>query len=189
MENLILHPTPTAQWHSLVAEASHASGINLNEDLESYLVFLLMRFEEHVDLAANAIALDYLEIQQQAPAQRCSGLRDLGDQCLLVAGLFPGRAIRRQVKINYFINLGQNAYNNLAEINEKILAKLFAALSDQFIALMDVLHTARDLSNDDPSLAPIQAFDIWGEFPQSQVLEQFIKDGYSLPIRGNKSEH
>ena len=44
MNKIILHPTETSQWHALVNEAQAASRLILNEDTESYLVFLLMRF-------------------------------------------------------------------------------------------------------------------------------------------------
>jgi hypothetical protein len=44
MKQLILDSTPLAQWKSLVHEAQASCDRQLDEALESYLVFLLMRF-------------------------------------------------------------------------------------------------------------------------------------------------
>ena len=57
MSKLVLHPTSTAQWHSLVCEAESASNIYLDEELQSYLVFLLMRFLDKPAMAAKVLAL------------------------------------------------------------------------------------------------------------------------------------
>ncbi len=38
---LLLQPTTTAQWQSLVKDAESSSNLRLNNELESYLVFLL----------------------------------------------------------------------------------------------------------------------------------------------------
>ena len=46
MKSLILHPTDIAQWYALVNEAQVASQLNLTENTESYLVFLLQRFSQ-----------------------------------------------------------------------------------------------------------------------------------------------
>ena len=46
MNKLILHPTDISQWHALVNEAQAATRLILNENTESYLVFLLMRFSQ-----------------------------------------------------------------------------------------------------------------------------------------------
>ena len=46
MKQLILEPTVQAQWQSLVHEAQSACDRHLDETLESYLVFLLMRFAD-----------------------------------------------------------------------------------------------------------------------------------------------
>ena len=60
MAQLILEPTSTAQWHALVSEAEAVAERQLDETLESYLVFLLMRFASRPDLASRALAIDYL---------------------------------------------------------------------------------------------------------------------------------
>jgi hypothetical protein len=93
--NLILENTEVAQWHSLVRQAEEEYGSYLDESMESYLVFTLMRFMKDQDLATQAVALDQL--------------RDIGDQCLLLSGLYPKRAERRLVRVSYYVNIGRAA--------------------------------------------------------------------------------
>ena len=88
MKSLVLQPTDTAQWHALVAEAQQACRHTLTETLESYLVFMLMRFTGRPDLVARAMALEFLDAQGEG-CQQPDMLRDVGDKCLLFSGFFP----------------------------------------------------------------------------------------------------
>ncbi|HHJ19930.1 MAG TPA: hypothetical protein ENJ84_08960, partial [Gammaproteobacteria bacterium] len=77
-----------AQWQKLLREAGEHSGVELDEELESYLVFMLMRYLKRPDMAQRVMALEFLEALQQDRRQREESLREVGDQCLLYSGLF-----------------------------------------------------------------------------------------------------
>ena len=89
MSRLILEPTPQAQWQSLLHEAQSACHQRLDESLESYLVFLLMRFTDRPECMARIMAEDYLQSQSLHGEQRADKLREVGDHCLLFSGLCP----------------------------------------------------------------------------------------------------
>lgn len=146
MSNFSVCPTSTASWQSLVLEAQSASHINLNEDLQSYLVFLLMRYLYDVELTQRPIALDFLETLHERGKMQQHHLQDVGDKCLIVSGFFPGLAERRLVRVEYFINIGQGAYTALSYLSGKANARLFHELSSGFFPLVDVLKTIRSLS-------------------------------------------
>jgi len=78
MHTLILHPTAVSQWQALVLEAEQACEINLDTELESYLVFLLMRFLRHQDIADSILALEFLHSLDKHGQVRYNKLRDLG---------------------------------------------------------------------------------------------------------------
>lgn len=92
MKQLILHPTDISQWHALVNEAQAATRLILNENTESYLVFLLMRFSQGTKLIESVVALDFLESMRKPRQLQVELLRDVGDKSLLFCGLFPGIA-------------------------------------------------------------------------------------------------
>lgn len=153
MRSLLLHPTSTAQWLGLIHEAQHTLSIKLHEELESYLVFLLMRFTGEPDVAHSVLGLDFLESTQQINRTQPVALQSVGDKCLLFAGLFPERAQKRRVAPDYFIHLGKSAYFNLAEniILEK-QAELFAKLCKEFLLLTDILQATRVVSQNNHDL-------------------------------------
>ena len=143
MEKLILHPTETSQWHALVNEAQASTRLILDENTESYLVFLLMRFSQGPKLIESVIALDFLESMQATRRRQVDLLRDVGDKSLLFCGLFPGIAERRKLSLKYFFNMGQTAYLCVGELQTTETAELFFQLSAQFSTLQQILQAMR----------------------------------------------
>lgn len=163
MSDLVVHPTSTAQWHALVSEAESASGCILKEDLESYLVFLLMRFANQPHMLARVLAMDYLNGLSASDRHRREKLQEVGDHCLLFSGLFPQQAERRMVKISYFVDLGRVAYSQTAELTTNQMASVYADLAREFVSLMDILQTMRTLQGKQSQLGPLHAFELWNE--------------------------
>lgn len=193
MDPLILQPTSTAQWHSLVNEAICTSGVHLSEELESYLVFMLMRYTENPHISNGMLAIDYLQSQQSTGKVRRVALQDVGDKCLLFSGLFPGLASSRQVRVSYFVKLGQSAYCILSHLERGGLSPLYYSLSEDFVPLMDVLQAFRSFEENKPLLSPIEALELWSD-TQSEgafrtLQEQIDKDAFILNNYNNKSTH
>lgn len=143
MSKLILHPTDLSQWHALVNEAQASSRIILDENTESYLVFLLMRFSQTPHLMDSVIALDLLESMNALGRRQLDLLRDVGDKSLLLCGLFPGMAHRHHVKLDYFSQMGQAAYLTVGELHDRQNAELYFQLSAQFIQMQQILQAMR----------------------------------------------
>jgi hypothetical protein len=160
MKQLILDSTPRAQWLLLVHEAQASCDRRLDETLESYLVFLLMRFTRKPHCTARIMAEDYLHAYACGRGERIGRLRDVGDHCLLFSGLFPQLAERRLVSIGYFVNLGRSAYQQLSGLLDHGRALVYGHLSETFVVLMDVLQAMRELDGR-PVLTPIQTMEIW----------------------------
>lgn len=189
MQNLILHPTSTAQWHSLLMDAQQSAAISLTESLEAYLVFLLMRFSDNPQLASSVLGLDFLVAYQQLlRRQRYDLLKEVGDKCLLFAGLFPQRAVKRRVKISYFVKLGQSAYFTAchsASSNEP----LFHELCLEFPKLMDVLQAMRETSS---GMSLLQSFELWNETGSQAAWQRLCEATQAIPIsiiNQNKSKN
>jgi len=161
METLVLHPTSTAQWHALVNDAEQAAHCRLDEDLESYLVFLLMRFAGQPQVTARVLALDYLDGLLGTGREGRDRLRDVGDVCLLYSGLFPQVAARRRVRISYYVQLGRTAYRELSNRLENGFAQIYVHLSQAFVSLMDVLQAMRTMGHQRPALLPLEAYELW----------------------------
>jgi len=154
MRQLILHPTSIAQWHSLVCEAETAAQIHLDEELQSYLVFLLMRFLGKPNIVSKILALDYIDSLLSSGHLKQEKLREVGDVCLIHAGLFPKRARRKRVSEQYFVELGSGAYQQLSVVVESQVADLYYRLSHSFLPLKNLLHAMHKLGDTTHSKDP-----------------------------------
>ena len=94
-------------------------------------------------LLARAQALDWLDAQSRCGTVRADALRDVGDRCLLIAGLYPGLAERRRVGIDYFVDLGRGAYFEVADASRNAYAALFEQLARSYRELVRTLRAMR----------------------------------------------
>lgn len=180
---ILLNSTPVALWHDIVHDAEIACSTRLREEIESYLVFLLVRYTNKPDTLKHVIATDILEGLKLGPHERELALQGVGDRCLIFSGLFPKIAEKRLVKISYFINLGQTAYGTIS----KKRSDVYHGLARQFVGLMDILQSIRNYSQSHPDLLPLQAYDLWNETGSQRALSvlKLYSDG-AIP---NKTPH
>ncbi len=169
-KKLILASSEMAQWHELVCEAEADYGCHLNETMQSYLVFTLMRFMKKQDLVSHVLALKYLHTHNLPDKIKLEQLRDVGDQCLLVSGLYPKRALKRNVRVSYYVDLGRSPYHNLSTCAQQGIGELYHQLADTFIVLMDLLQTIRQYNT--PALQPLAAIELWSDTGSKVAFDQ-----------------
>jgi len=180
-KKLILDSSELSQWHTLVQEAEQDYGSHLDEAMQSYLVFTLMRFAKNQQLNSHALALDYLTSHHLPQNLRSDKLRDIGDQCLLVSGLYPQSAEKRHVGASYYVDLGRSAYHHISMVTQQGIAELYQQLAESFVLLMDLLQTIRQYSA--PALQPIAALDLWQQTGSRAAYKQITKSGIPLHDR------
>ena len=149
MSTILTDTAATALWHDLVREAEQRGAAPLDDEIESYLVFLLMRHLRDAGLGGHVFALDYLATLDDVGTSRRDNLRDVGDRCLLIAGLYPQQAQRRLVSLNYFLDLGSRAYADIADVARTAYAELFRRLAAMFGRLVRVLVEIRRIGGAD----------------------------------------
>ena len=101
MQDFNAYETIMGQWFDLMRMAQAQSASYLREDVESYLVLLLMRFTERPELASVVLAEDYLHATQSSGRVQHEKMRDVADGCLLHAGFYPERSERKNVSPEY----------------------------------------------------------------------------------------
>lgn len=183
MAKLVVQPTSTAQWHALVSEAEAASGCILDQDIESYLVFLLMRYTNKPHMISRVLGLDYLQAGSANKRVHHDKLRDVGDHCLLFSGLFPQHAEKRMVKISYFVDLGRVAYHQMAELTSTLMGETYANLSREFVSLMDILQTMRTVRGKGAPLAPMHAFELWQDTGSQHAYKTLRASTGACPVK------
>lgn len=179
--SIVTQVTSTALWHEIVHEAEQSCAILLKEEIESYLVFLLMRYIDKPEFVKQIVALDFLQGMDLTPARREGALRDVGDKCLLFAGLFPSIATTRLVRLSYFVKMGQTSYFRISRKSND----LYDHLSNQFVMMMDVLQSIRQYSAKCPDLLPLQAYELWNDTGSPRalaMLKQYTSHPEAIPL-------
>lgn len=174
IRKLILQPTDTSQWYTAINEAQQELSVTLPEPLESYLVFMLIRFTDSTDCLNSVVGKEYLQSNAMMTNQRELMLRDVGDKCLLFSGFFPGQARRRHVKLSYFINIGKSAYASIAHMNQASM-ELYASLAKDFVSVMDVMQALRQREEQHHLIVPSDAVELWKTY-ESRVSAEFMAD-------------
>lgn len=140
---LLAHP----DWKSLIQSAEARSAITLPLPLENYLTLLIERFSRETSLFNAVMAMAWLEAKQRAEAEQ---YMKVGDECLMLAGLFPHYIDRRSLRLRYYVQLGRSAYAALSHHT----SDLYGALASEFVVLTDVLYYVRS----DALLLPFEAY-------------------------------
>ena len=145
MKEIIPESTPQAAWYRIVEEAKRLTGYQFSDALQSYLILTLEHYTTQSHIASRVIALDFLEHAKLDSTMSILTMREIGDHCLLLSGLFPERIKRKNVSLSYIIGMGKQAYQRLsASPRPKYFdPKLFFNLQRNFVGLMDVLHHMR----------------------------------------------
>lgn len=149
--------TPLQLWYELVREGEDRARTPLPDPVEQYLVFVLQRHQGDARLGSRTAALEYLHAFETGGRERADALRDVGDRCLLIAGLFPRVARRRNVQPGYYAALGQAAYGGVANVSHAGYAELFAQLASRFDAMLRVLAGLQPRGEAEAALLALEA--------------------------------
>lgn len=180
---LLQNSTSVALWRDIILEAEAACKVFLKADLESYLVFLLIRYTNKPEVVKQIIATEFLKGLDLLSTQRQVILQGVGDKCLLLSGLFPGVSQKRLVKLSYFIKLGQSAYATISSDR----SDLYSLLATQFVPLMDILQSIRHDSAE--LLLPLEAYELWVETGSRAALQSLKHYTDNIPILINLHEN
>lgn len=172
---LLTNTTPVMLWQTVLRHAENSCAITLPPELETYLVSLLIRYTNKPEFIKQILATAYLDALSQAQNQRQLSLQHIGDQCLLFAGLFPRVAVKRHVKVSYFVDLGRSAYYAASPTSDD----LFRSLALEFVVLMDVLQSIRKA----PDLLPLEAYELWNDVGSQRALKILQTYTSSLPSK------
>ena len=147
MKKIITEKSVLANWYTLILEAEQKTSLVLNDKIESYTIFLLIRFTERAEFAKSVIAIDFLKTLNLKGQQQRNELQILGDKCLLLSGLFPEIATKKRVNVNYFMSMGQNAYQQLYYLESyRDNDQIYGQLTESFPMITKVLGAMRDIS-------------------------------------------
>ncbi len=148
-EHATYEPTILATWYEFVRLGERRSAVTIDVDVESYLVFTLIRFMHDVESFSTVLAMELLKASTEYTGHKKeAALNNVGDVSLLLAGLYPERHQALRVSKRYFIEIGRIAFASLAMNFEKrkfpAKAKLFHKVERGFPSMINILCAARE---------------------------------------------
>ncbi len=167
-----------------IREAVEHQKLQVSETTEFYLVNLLQDFMKSGDLLdEEPLALLYCRATQAQYNLKISLLRKLGDISLYTVGFFPESFSKQLVDSEYYIRMGETAYNNLSHLfsEKNILSLIFDDLSQHFPAYVDILAevSEKSLSRKDSDL--LRLYESWQTTGSSRSQKILAEKGI-LPL-------
>ena len=184
---------PVEFFDCAVREAMDSQQVSVSEEARFYIVSLLSRYISTDNLfARNAegkvedevLALRLAEAAAEANIEvRRKHYQRMGDFSLYIAGFFAGSLERKLVDVDYYIDMGGAAYNEVSRIpTRKTDAELFAELADSFSDFVAVLgqvsEESRLSAGDHQSL--LQLYEVWVRTGSDRIAKQLAEAGIVL---------
>src|SRR3989338_275605 len=130
--------------------------LNLSQDVEFYLVNLLIHFsttDKLYDRSENGEVKDIALVEMLLnahilPSQQVPILKKMGDVSLYISGFFSDSLFKKMINLDYYIKMGNYAYASLSHLMTTPFSKgikpLFHELAEKFIPLVEVISGIAD---------------------------------------------
>ncbi|MBS1269656.1 MAG: hypothetical protein MAG794_00607 [Gammaproteobacteria bacterium] len=188
-------------FHESITDSVSNQNVDVCDETVVYITQLLtqyVRSEELFERDEDGVRLKPLAILYcKAAAEhdrktRCDYLKKLGDLALFVSGWFAYNLERRRVGLNYYVQMGECAYDWLREscgssVRERVFAQIFQDLSMHFAELRDAIfeiHISVDARSNSDLLG---LYELWQRSGSSRAAELLRSEGIDvLPEHGDK---
>ncbi len=134
-------------FDTLISLGEEKTHVVLSFDLHFFLVDCLVQHLHDKNILQQVLALEILRSTEQFREQGNVLLKRAGDGALLLAGLFPERALRLNVSSDYFRFMGQAAYASLGArlqvTSQPERGKFYDRVAERFQLLEKVLDAVR----------------------------------------------
>lgn len=176
------------QWNELLDQAGLFSGIQLESGIQQYLVNTLAAYINDEALANRALYPEQILNMLHEGKARQHQLKEMGDHCLIISGLYPLLAEKRHVPISHYIDLGITSYRHLSSQVNPLQQIFFAQLADEFNNMVNLLYTLRLFAGSEP-LSPLQAFELWQDTGSATAYQILTRSRQSIPACVNTAAY
>ena len=201
-KNILAEVDAKAFFEDAVQSAIAHQHLKIHHETAIYLINLLyiaIHTERVFDMDSNRqghkpLALIYGEaLDAPSISHRDMALKRLGDISLFISGVFANSLKRSLVDVDYYINMGGNAYSFLAEsrrVSRQTDAYkiVYLELSEQFTSLVDVLAEVCEESHGDTSADIMRLYEIWQRTGSQRSLKKLRSVGIE-PIAAKLTRH
>jgi hypothetical protein len=164
-----------AFFHEAVIETVQRQRVDVTAAAAMYLANLLVSFVRTAALFETTpegvmlrpLALIYADaVNAPTRVAREQALRRLGDVALFIAGAFSASLRDKAVDVDYYIAMGGNAYDCLAQSSNagaaaRARAEIYAELATKFVLFVDVVGEVCDQGRPASDLDLLRLYEVW----------------------------
>ena len=169
---LTLVAQPQAYFKELVSKALNNQKLLTQPETEFYLVNLLNEFmktdrlyskDSNGGVREEALAIMLKEaLEQPQLHQQRAHFRHIGDVSLYVAGFFQDSLNRKLVDVDYYIDVGGAAYQQVAaRADEDALKTVYLELAEKFGSFVEVLAEVSDKTTPRSEKDILRMYELW----------------------------
>ena len=179
---------PSEFFDTLVQESLAATGVSVSLPVKNYLSDLLQFyiFSDHLFSELNTsgkkqvktLAELYLHSQHSGVSLK-NNLKQMGDISLYISGFFRESLKKKLVSVDYYINMGRQAYQSLSDFQKD--GDVFEELALRFKDLVVVLFQIRKKNSTNNDM--LSLLDQYMETGSTQVAKDLINQGIQIPFK------
>lgn len=168
----------------------------ISENMEYYLVTLLCKYIHQAENEENCLALMLKKARESPDPERISIYKNIADTSLYYSGFFQDFFTDKCFDIKYYIQMGENAFEELSSLtkkynaNQKFLVKLYAEMSSKFLDSVDILlHISEKTfgKNLDTPGALLNAYDTWLQTDSPKLFQELTEKGV-IPVKTSRKK-
>jgi hypothetical protein len=190
LSDIVFGKTAQEYFQELVSGALSHRRIRVQEETEFYLVNLLagqltreQLFATGADGAVRSepLALILKRALEGGREERWRSLKKLGDTSLFVGGFFGDSIARSLVDLDYYIAMGERAYDALSESPPAPgMEGLFAELAQRFESFVDLFAEIAEMSDLRSNRGLVRLYERFLQTGSQRVAEQLRVRGVAL---------
>ncbi len=195
MSNSTVLENSASFFNTLVSECLRNTGINVSESVKIYLSELLQFyiFSDHLfseldssgKKQVKTLAELYLNSHYSNVSLK-SNLKKIGDTSLYISGFFRESLRKKMVSVDYYINMGRQAYESLSGFQG---GELYEELAVRFSDLVFVLFQIRKKNQKDKCNDLLSMLDKYMETGCSRTAKDLAGQGINIPFKKGWKNH
>ncbi len=152
----------TEYFKELVDGAMAHQHLDAGELTAFYVVRLLSEFaERYTAIDREPLGPKLVVALDSAGARQRAELKQVGDASLFISGFFSDSLRRKLVDVDYYVMLGEHAYNALSRIESEAVSPVFAELAEKFVGFVDVLTEVSERTACTSNMDLLRLYERW----------------------------
>ena len=198
MTELTITTNPAEFFREQISKAVENQRLDLNPEIEFYLVNLMCDFiepsrllvsdtEKEINPLDTPVALLLKRALESPPEFQLPIYKAIGDTSLYLSGYFQDYFNDKAFSIEYFIGMGSNAYQNVSRLKkdqfrDRSKSTLFCSLADNFKHMVEVVaEVSENLDWGKPSNL-LSIYERWINNQSSDRLRRKLEESGIAPI-------